>query len=223
MAVARSERTFLPAAGHDWFLPLYDPLTKLLGMDRAHARLLDQAALEPNHRVLDVGCGTGTLAVTIKRRYPEVQVVGVDPDVKALARARRKAARAGVAVQFDQGFSDALGYADAVFDRVFSSMMFHHVARRDRENTLREIRRVLKPGGRLEFLDFDRPEPRGSRLARLLHSHQALGDNTEDRILTLMTSAGLEPRQTGREDRLFGRLAFYQASVPGSTGQFFPR
>jgi FkbM family methyltransferase len=127
---AKSERTFLPAAGHDFLLPIYDPFTKLFGFDRARRMLLDQAALQPQHRVLDVGCGTGTLAVLIKRLYPTINVVALDPDPKALARAQRKAERAAVSIRFDRGFSDALGYPDAAFDRVFSSMMFHHLDRR---------------------------------------------------------------------------------------------
>ena len=90
-----SSRTYLPAAGHDWSLPLYDPIVKLLGGDAARKALLEQAALRPGQRVLDVGCGTGTLATLIKQLYPDVEVVGLDPDPKALARARRKAARAG--------------------------------------------------------------------------------------------------------------------------------
>jgi len=81
-----SSRTYLPAAGHDWSLPLYDPIVKLLGGDAARRALLEQAALRPGQRVLDVGCGTGTLATLIKQLYPDVEVVGLDPDPKALAR-----------------------------------------------------------------------------------------------------------------------------------------
>jgi SAM-dependent methyltransferase len=86
----QSQRRYLPAAGRDIFLPLYDPLTRLMGGERILRRLLDQASIKPNHRVLDVGCGTGTLAVLIKREHPGVDVVGLDPDPKALARARGK-------------------------------------------------------------------------------------------------------------------------------------
>ena len=91
-----SSRTYLPAAGHDWSLPLYDPIVKLLGGDASRRALLYQAALRPGQRVLDVGCGTGTLATLVKRLHPDVEVVGLDPDPKALARARRKAARRGL-------------------------------------------------------------------------------------------------------------------------------
>src|SRR5258705_9825049 len=98
--MAESARNYLPAAGKDLFLPFYDPLVKLLGGDKARRALLDQAALRPGQRVLDVGCGTGTLAILVKRLHPDVEVVGVDPDPKALVRAKRKAAREGVAIKF---------------------------------------------------------------------------------------------------------------------------
>ena len=207
------ERSFLPAAGRDVLLPLYDPFTKLFGFDGARRALLEQAALEPHFRVLDVGCGTGTLAISIKRLYPAVEVVGLDPDARALARARRKAKRAGVSVQFDRGFSDALGYPDRAFDRVFSSMMFHHLDECDKEPTLREIRRVLKPGGRLELLDFDGPDAHaGGLLGRLIHSHARLRGNAVTRVLDLMVWAGFAvPKKLSGQATLFGHVAFYQA------------
>jgi ubiquinone/menaquinone biosynthesis C-methylase UbiE len=212
--MVRSEGAYLPAAGHDLFLPLYDPFTKLFGFDAARRRLLDQAALQPHHRVLDVGCGTGTLAVLVKRLYPTVDVVALDPDPKALARAQRKAERAEVSIRFDRGFSDALGYPEAAFDRVFSSMMFHHLEKADKDNALREIRRVLKPGGRLEFLDFAGPQAHEpGALARLIHSHHRLTDNADDRIVERITRAGfLEPKKVADQSTFFGRIAFYQAS-----------
>ena len=208
------ERTYLPAAGRDVFLPLYDPFTKLLGFDSVRRALLDQAALQPGFRVLDIGCGTGTLAVLIKRLYSSVDVVGLDPDPKALERARRKQERAGVSVRFDRGYSDALGYPDRVFDRVFSSMMFHHLAEDDKEPTLREIRRVLKPGGRLELLDFEGPDAHAHGfLSRMIHSNGRLRGNASARVLELMVWAGFStPRRVDEQQTLFGRVAFYQAA-----------
>ena len=122
-----SQRTYLPAAGRDSLLPLYDLMTKLMGADRARRRLLDQAQIRPGHRILDIGCGTGSLLIQLKSLYPRTDVVGLDPDPKALARARRKAARAAVSIHLDQGFGDELPYPEASFDRVLSSLMFHHI------------------------------------------------------------------------------------------------
>ena len=112
-----THRGFLPAAGRDWLLPLYDPFVKLLGGDSARRALLDQAALEHTAHVLDVGCGTGTLVVLIAQRYPKARVVGIDPDPRALARARRKARRGGVSVELDRGYADSLTYPAGSFDR----------------------------------------------------------------------------------------------------------
>src|SRR6266542_4474451 len=137
-AIPERRRSYLPAAGHDWFLPLDEPFVKLLGGDRARRVLLDQAAVRPGHHVLDVGCGTGTFVVLVKRLHPNVEVIGLDPDPKALARATRKAEGEAVSIRFDQGFADRLPYSDASFDRVFSSFMFHHLPTDEKEPTFRE-------------------------------------------------------------------------------------
>jgi ubiquinone/menaquinone biosynthesis C-methylase UbiE len=215
-----TRKTYLPAAGHDWMLPLYDPLVKLLGGDVARRALLDQAFIQPGHRVLDVGCGTGTLVVLIKRLHPDVDVIGLDPDPRVLARARRKAERASVSIQFDHGFSDALPYTDASVDRVYSSFMFHHLQRDEKQGTLREVRRVLRPGGVFRLLDFGGPESGDNGfLAHLIHSSHHLRDNSEERIVALLNQAGLVgPKKVSQGAMLFGRVRtnYYQASVPKS-------
>jgi len=211
-------RHYLPAAGHDWWLPLYDPLVRLLGADSARATLLDQAAVRPSHRVLDIGCGTGSLAVLIKRRYPDVEVVGLDPDARALARARRKGERAALSIRLDQGFSDELPYPEGAFDRVFSSFMLHHLETAEKESTLREVRRVLKPGARFHLLDFATPDSNSAgRLSHWVHSSHRLKDNSDERMVSLMRQAGLsDPKRIADRTLLVGHIAYYQASAPTS-------
>lgn len=211
-----SHRDYLPAAGSDWALPLYDPMQKLLGADRVRQTLLDQAALDSIGRVLDIGCGTGTFVATIKRLHPAVEVVGLDPDLKALARAKAKAARAGVSVHFDEGFADKLPYANASFDRIFSSLMFHHITGEDRPNTVREVRRVLKPGGSFHLVDFSKPEGGGYGLKHLLCASSHFKDNFDARILGLFREAGFtHAKKTGEASMLLGllRLAYFVGSV----------
>jgi ubiquinone/menaquinone biosynthesis C-methylase UbiE len=211
--MSESTRTYLPAAGYDWSLPLYDPIVKLLGGDKARMILLDDAALRPGYRVLDIGCGTGTLVTLIKRFHPDVEVIGIDPDPKALARARRKAAKAAVSIQFDQGFGDDLPYAEASFDRVFSSFMFHHLPPDEKGKTLRAVRRVLKPGGGFHMLDFEGPES-GSNgvLAHTLHSSKRLRENSESKVLSVMRESGFaDPRKVHRQAMLFGHIAYFRA------------
>jgi ubiquinone/menaquinone biosynthesis C-methylase UbiE len=192
MTTVMESRRFVPGMGVDWLLPIYDPFTKLLRLDRARRQLLLQADLRPGHRVLDIGCGTGSLVVLTKQLFPDAEVVGLDPDEKALTRARRKAQCNAANIEFDRGFSDALNYPDASFDRVFSSFMFHHLEHDEKQQTLCEIQRVLKPGGTLHLLDFAGPNSasRGSR-RRGLHSHHRLAENDEHTILALLHDAGL--------------------------------
>ncbi len=211
----QSQRTYLPAAGRDSLLPLYDLMTKLMGADRARRRLLDQAQIRSGHRVLDVGCGTGSLTIQLKRLNPETDVVGLDPDPKALALAKRKALRAEVSIQLDQGFGDELPYPDASFDLVLSSLMFHHVPTDEKGKTLRAVRRVLKLGGEFHMLDFEGPEKGAHRfLARLLHSNDRLKDNAERRVLGFMTEAGFaDPKKVASRAMFFGNIAYYRAIV----------
>ena len=214
--VNQTAKNYLPAAGQDWLLPLYDPVVKLIGVDRLRNALPTGAAIRPGHRILDIGCGTGTLVTLTKRRYPNVEVIGLDPDPKALARAARKASRANVAVQLDQGFSNELPYPNSFFDRVLSSFMFHHVEPGQKAATLREIRRTLKPGGELHLLDFggSTVEPKGF-LVRLLHSHHRLKDNFGDRILVFMAQAGFaNSQEVFHRHTFFGQTAYYRAITP---------
>jgi ubiquinone/menaquinone biosynthesis C-methylase UbiE len=164
---------------------------RLLGFRAALAPLVAQAELRPGHAVLDVGCGTGTLALVILEHHPGVSLIGVDPDPRALARAERKAVQAGVRVRFERGFGDSLAHPDASFDRVFSSMMFHHVPADEKPRVLAEIRRVLRPGGRLEFLDF-------------ANAH----------LTRQMRDAGFtDVRRPGSRRTIVGVIAYYQATA----------
>jgi cyclopropane fatty-acyl-phospholipid synthase-like methyltransferase len=209
------DRAFVPAAGHDRLLPLYDPLLRLLGRERAiKGTLIAQADLAPGRRVLDLGCGTGTLAVRLAREHPRLEIHAADPDPKALARAARKARDAGVTLRFARAFADDLPYPDAHFDRVLSSFVFHHLAEPEKCASLREARRVLRPDGSLHLLDFG-PATDGRRglLARLLHHGERLRDNLEGRIPELMQEAGFrDARQLAHRRSLFGTLAYYRAS-----------
>lgn len=206
-------RTYLPAAGKDWLLPLYDPIVKLLGGDTARKTLIEGLAFRSGERILDLGTGTGEIAIAIKQRGRDVEVIGIDPDPKALDRAKQKAGRAGVAIRFEQGFGDQLPYADQSFDRVLSSFVFHHLPDDQKDSTLREIRRVLKPGGEFRMADFEGPEDHHhGMMGRLFHSNHRLEGNSERRVLEMMKRAGFaNVKKTGRTQRLLGGVAYYLA------------
>ena len=207
-------RNYLPAAGIDLLLPFYDSFVRLFGADRVRRRLLDEAHIDDGHDVLDVGCGTGTFVVLAKRLHPGARVVGLDPDPKALARAERKIADEGLSIQLDQGFSDRLPYGDASFDRVFSSFMFHHLTTEEKEPTLREMRRVLRPGGSLHLVDFGGPGEGHGLLLKLFHSSRLFTDNAQAHVLDLMKRAGFERvKPPVHETTLVGRAILYEAAT----------
>jgi ubiquinone/menaquinone biosynthesis C-methylase UbiE len=204
---SEGQRTYIPAATYDWLLPLYDVFGKLFGSEAAHRQLVDQVDIEPGHHILEIGCGTGNLTLLVKRLHPRAEVVGFDPDAKALERARQKAEERGLAVRFDSGFSDELPYPDASFDRVFSAFMLHHLALDVKERTLREARRVLRSGGAFYALDFGRTN---GAIAHLFH-HAHLAD--QPRIPGLLQEAGFaEVIELAPCDTIMGPVSYWCAS-----------
>ena len=168
---------FVPALGLRILTPLFDPPVRLFMRERLFkGRLVEQMAIQPGQRILDVGCGTGTLALLIKERHPQSEVVGLDPDPQILALTRREAVRSGFEVSFDVGYADRLPYPDAGFDRVTSSLVFHHLARQTKRAAFAEAYRVLRPGGELHIADIGRA---GGVLMRLAVRPIVLLDGTD--------------------------------------------
>jgi ubiquinone/menaquinone biosynthesis C-methylase UbiE len=211
-----NDKDFLPAAGHDLFLPLYDPIVRFLGFDRSRQELIAQANIKPDHHSLDLGCGTGSFVVLLARQFPAAKVTGLDPDPKALQRAQNKIARAAVSVQLDRGFADQLPYQRASFDRVFSSFMFHHLDEHEKEKALNEVSRVLKPEGSFHLLDFTADHGSHGFLSRLFHSHAQMKDNTDERLIQMMGQAGFKNAEKVKgESKYFGltTTGYYRASL----------
>lgn len=211
---SHQHRTFIPAAGRDWMLRFYDPFTRLLGAHAAHRLLIEQARIQPHHRVLEIGCGTGNLTILVKTLFPANEVVGLDPDSKALERAQRKAEQRRLAIQFDLGFADNLPYPDESFDLVFSAFMFHHLNSDERRATLHEVHRVLKAGGALHLLDFGGAhEPSGGLLPHLTQRGAHVHSNSRDATLNFMRECRfIDAIQVAQQSTLLGRVCFYRAS-----------
>jgi ubiquinone/menaquinone biosynthesis C-methylase UbiE len=208
MTQRHQEHDYLPAMGRDRLLPLYDPFTWLLGVPRVHRRLVELAGIEPGHRVLEIGCGTGNLALRAQRMHPDAEVVGIDPDPLALERARRKADRAGLSVRWDRGKAGELPYADESVDRVLSAFMFHHLDDAEKKSALAEVRRVLRPGGQLHLVDV--AGHHHGRAGRRMLRNEHLRDNAGEGIPNRMREAGLTDVRTGEHGRL--RTTFYRAT-----------
>ncbi len=146
------------------------------------------ARIQPGEQVLDVGCGTGTLAIEVQSRVGTAgRVAGVDPGTQQIARARAKAARRHVPIEFQIGVIEQLPFPDQTFDVVLSTLMMHHLPASLKSQGLAEIVRVLKPGGRLVIADFKRKQERAGQVARF----HAGGSSMQD-LAALVKEAGFE-------------------------------
>jgi len=176
----------------------YDWLVWLLTLGRERRfreRLLRPARLERGESVLDVGCGTGTLAIAAKRVVgPGGDVHGIDASPEMVARARKKAVRARAEITFETAFAQALPYPDARFDVVLSTVMLHHLPGRTRLEGVREMRRVLEPGGRLLAVDFVRSSAK--RRGLLAHFHRR-GRVEPRALIELVSGAGMSVVENG--------------------------
>jgi ubiquinone/menaquinone biosynthesis C-methylase UbiE len=198
--------------------PAYDALVAwTMGDEKLKALLAEQADVG-HGRVLDLGCGTGTLALMLARRYPEAQVEGLDGDPQILAIARRKMAAAGVDVTLHHALSWEADVPPGAFDRVVSSLFFHHLTTDDKRRTLDKVRTLLRPGGQLHVADWGRPQTPLMRLAffgvQLLDGFETTRDSVRGRLPDLMREAGFgEVEETRREMTIFGTLSFFRAGV----------
>lgn len=208
---------YVPALRYRWLTRLYDPVVRTLTREKAfkHA-LVEQAQIAAGQKVLDLGCGTGTLALMLKQRHPSAEVFGIDGDPVILELARKKTNTAGVAVHFDLGLATSLPYSDATYDRVLSSLLFHHLLRDDKLTVLREVHRVLKPGAELHIADWG--EPRNRLMRALFMGVQALDgfettqDSIEGLLPRLMAGTGFsDVKVTRRYATITGTLSLYCA------------
>ncbi len=214
---------YVPALRLKALTGLYDPVVALTTRERTFKReLLRELNPQPGDRILDLGCGTGTLALMIKRSQPQVEVDGLDADPVMLARAQRKSAEAGLPMSFQTGMAQNLPYEDGAFDAVVSSLFFHHLEREQKIAAFNEIHRVLAPGGLVRIADWGRPSDPLMALAstsiRVLDGLKPTRDNMAGRLPEILTDAGLEKVYEGAHFRTaFGTLAIYGAEARRGT------
>lgn len=217
---AASRRRYIPALRYAVLTGLYDPVVRWTTRERTFkAALVRQAAVAAGDRVLDLACGTGTLAIQINLAEPGAQLVGIDADSAVLARAARKVERAAAAIDWVRGYASDLPFGDATFDCVVSSLFLHHLDRAGKLATLREVRRVLKPGGRLHVADWGKADGRIARclflMVQALDGFAATADNVAGRIPDFIRECGFDDvAQTIGYATPLGTLALYRARRP---------
>jgi ubiquinone/menaquinone biosynthesis C-methylase UbiE len=195
--VAGRRQQFVPALRFDALTRVYDPVVAVTSREGAFKRRLRQhARIKNGEAVLDLACGTGTLAIEIKKEHPKAKVAALDGDDAILARARAKAKEAGVKVEFESGLSNDLPYDDRSFDVVVSTLFFHHLTDEAKADTAEEIRRVLRLGGRLLIADWGRAQDPLMRMLflniQILDGFSNTASNVAGRLPEFLRDAGLK-------------------------------
>jgi ubiquinone/menaquinone biosynthesis C-methylase UbiE len=215
-----SKERYIPALGFRLLTPLYDPVLSLTCREKKFKKiLLEQADVKNDHSILDLGCGTGTFAIQISNTVPGVKIYSIDGDPKVLAIAKNKAKKENTGINFYGCYSSKLPFHDNSFDRVVSSLFFHHLSESEKLKSIAEVFRVLKPGGQFHVADWGKPTNDFMRL--LFFSIQILDGfaNTKDNV------RGLLPRYFGEcgfkyvENKknlstIYGTMSLYSARKP---------
>jgi len=209
---------FVPALGLRVLTPLYDLGAWMAGDRRIKRRLLDSAAIGAGTAVLDLGCGTGTLAIMAAARAPSARVVGLDIDPAILAIARRKVARAGAQVVLAEGSATDPPFVPASFDRVLTTLVLHHLSTPQKRRALAAARRLLRPGGELHVADFGQPHTPLMRLAArtfgMFDGEETTRANLRGELPGLVREAGFDDvEETERWSTPFGTLTFLRGAA----------
>ncbi|MCB2181768.1 MAG: methyltransferase domain-containing protein [Desulfobulbaceae bacterium] len=202
---------------------LYDPVMERLSFGRERKfreKTLQHMDFASNDRILDIGCGTGSLTLLVARQLEEASLItGIDAAPKMIAIARRKAAKLGCPAVFSVGVSEELDFEDASFDFVVNSMFTHHIDHELKQRSFQEMYRVLKPGGKILTVDIDRPTTLLGALmgwgARYLLIQEELVDNLKGNLPALMAEAGFD--SIGNLEHVHGLVSFFSARKGGGS------
>ena len=208
---------YIPALGHDALTPFYDRFfAATMREQEFKGELIRQMNLRPGERILDLGCGTATLLMMLKRAEPAAEVIGLDADEKVLAIARRKIQAAGLDIQLDHGMAYQLPYADNSLDHLVSSLVLHHLVLENKQRTFKEVYRVLRPGREFHIADFGRPRHLWARLINpIMRGFEETRENFAGRLPVLLVEAGfIAVSETKHYGTMFGTVTLLTARKP---------
>ncbi|RJQ28537.1 class I SAM-dependent methyltransferase [Candidatus Parcubacteria bacterium] len=197
---------FVPALAFEFLTPLYDFFSSLVGYGkRLHRRVLDIAALSGRERILDVGSGTASLLIEVKKRFPMVIASGIDPDEQILDIAKKKLARLGIQATLAHGFARKLPFRDASFDVAISTLVFHHLSADEKRRALDEIYRVLVKNGRFVLADFGKPQSFVSyvllRILSIFDGQENMRSNLAGKLPVFLKEAGFQVEERNERYR----------------------
>ncbi|MDE5055173.1 class I SAM-dependent methyltransferase [Niallia taxi] len=212
---------YIPALKYHWMTRFYDPLIQWgIQEKKFKTHLVNQATLQPNETIMDLACGTGTLALLIQQSQPGVQVIGVDADPKILSIAKGKIKETQVNnITFEEGFSDKLPFSNNLFHHIFTSLFIHHLTQEMKKKTFEEVYRTLRSGGQFHIIDFEKPQNWLMRVAffsiQFLDGFETTSNHVKGIIPNLLKETGfVSIEETGQFSTITGTLRAYKAFKP---------
>ena len=188
--------TYREALRFSWLTRHYDRILDWSINDRQFKdQLIRESGILPHHRVLDFGCGTGSLSLQIKSRFPTAEVMGLDVDDRILRLAEAKARSKKCSVDWYHGtLADQAAEIGSV-DRIVSSLVFHHLTTTEKKEALSQLVSMLAPDGEIHIADFGRPRSFLMRVAflgvRILDGFDRTEVNALGQLQDMMAGAGL--------------------------------
>ena len=217
-----TEKAFTPALGDARFTPLYDfAIAAMTRENEWRGRLVAHINPTVADRILDVGCGTGSLAIRLKKTAPEVAIIGIDPDPIVIAAARQKSAKAEVSIYWRSGFLiPATCEEIGSVSKVVSSLVLHQTPLDEKNNILSAIRTMLQPGGTLYIADYGLQRTLAMRFLfrRTVQAIDGLADtqpNADGILPSLIKSAGFRDiSELEVIPTVTGSISIYRATAP---------
>ncbi len=211
---------YIPALKYNWLTRFYDKLISRFLKEKVWKELLIVSII--NHspgKILDVGCGTATLTIMLKKEFPAASVTGIDGDGKILAIADKKIKEAKLNINLKEALSFKLPFADNHFDVVVSSLMLHHLSDDDKQKTLHEIIRVLRPGGQLIIADWGKHNSIFIRwlfyIVQLLDGFSTTKSNVKGLLLSMIIDAGfVAVKELQRIPTILGSISIISSKKP---------
>ncbi|MFY9308249.1 MAG: methyltransferase domain-containing protein [Bacteroidia bacterium] len=208
---------YIPALRFNWLTKLYNPLMAFTMPEvKFKKALIEQANIKDNHRVLDFGVGTATLSLLLKKTVPGSSVTGVDVDDKVLSIAKKRIEENKAEITLTKYDGLKLPYQNNSFDRVITSLVFHHLTPEQKHNSLKEIKRVLKQNGELHIADWGKASSALMRLlfyfVQLLDGFKTTNDNVKGLMPAYIENAGFKKVEIQNNySTIFGTLTLYKA------------
>lgn len=211
-------KTYIPALKYNWLTKLYDPVVGALMPEKEFKNaLIAQASLEPGSKVLDFGCGSLTLTLMAAEKCPEAKFHAIDVDTKILSIAEKKLTLSGAKVSLLHYNGQTFPFGEGYFDKVISSLVFHHLTKEQKLQSLSEVLRVLKPNGELHIADWGKATNQLMRGAfytvQLLDGFKTTTDNVKGLLPEYIAQEGFKHvTETKTFNTILGTLSLYKAN-----------